>query len=103
MRIIVFVLSLCATFSFKMQCGGMHKRQTNLQMSAHPTPKVFIENSNVPSCVNCRYFIPTTHIHFMQNVPNLDQRTYRFASVCRESSVLCREDGRYYEEVPPKE
>ena len=71
----------------------------------HP-PTEFIELSHVPSCVNCRFFIPTTHLCYAKcaKFGTKDMVTgvveHRYASTCRESSILCREDGRYYEEAP---
>jgi hypothetical protein len=69
-------------------------------------PTNFIDRSNVPSCVNCRFFIPATDLYYAKcaKFGTKDMVSgvveHKYASICRDSSNLCREDGRYYEEAP---
>ena len=107
MKIIVYVLSLMqGMYSFTTVTARLFRGRTDLQMLIQPPPTYFIEYSNVPSCVNCRFFIHTTDLCFAKcakfGTKNMVSGVvnHNFASICRDSSNLCREDGRYYEEAP---
>lgn len=101
MRNLVYVL--CSVW-----LGLTHSVRMNLQMWIQ-SPTNFIDRSNVPSCVNCRFFIPATDLYYAKcaKFGTKDMVSgvveHKYASICRDSSNLCREDGRYYEEAPKKD
>ena len=109
MKIIVYVLSLMqGMYSFPTVPARLFHGRTNLQMWIQ-SPTNFIDRSNVPSCVNCRFFIPATDLYYAKcaKFGTKDMVSgvveHKYASICRDSSNLCREDGRYYEEAPKKD
>jgi hypothetical protein len=69
-----------------------------------------ITNINLPSCKNCIFHKPNSHIDFASTLSlcekfgekNIitDNITYEYADVCRNNESKCGKEGRFFEEQP---
>jgi len=77
------------------------------------TNKTFIENNNLPSCINCIHFIEYKNKNSLlddsssygrcklfgeKNIVS-GQINYSFASFCRDNNKQCGLDGKYFEQI----
>ena len=102
MKIIVYVLSLMqGMYSFPTVPARLFHGRTNLQMWIQ-SPTNFIDRSNVPSCVNCRFFIPATDLYYAKcakfGTLNLVTGEYDYepSLICRNNASKCGEKGVHF-------
>jgi len=92
---------------------SLFKRWIIRSLFSKSTNKTFIENNNLPPCINCIHFIEYKNKNSLlddissygkcklfgeKNIVS-GQINYSFASFCRDNNKQCGLDGKYFEQI----